>query len=83
LPYLDAVLRETLRLYPPAYSIGREALEDTEIGGCTIPRGAQVWMFQWAMQRDPRFYREPDLFRHERASALDQGVMVTWRFIAL
>jgi cytochrome P450 len=66
LPYLDAVLRETLRLYPPAYSIGREALEDTEIGGCTIPRGAQVWLFQWSVHRDPRFYQQPEQFRPER-----------------
>jgi cytochrome P450 len=66
LPYLDAVLRETLRLYPPAYAIGREALEDTQIGTCTIPRGAQVWAFQWTVQRDPRFYPEPTEFRPER-----------------
>jgi cytochrome P450 len=66
LGYLDAVLRETLRLYPPAYAIGREALVDTEIGGCPIPKGKQVWAFQWATQRDPRFYRDPERFRPER-----------------
>lgn len=66
LSYLDVVLRETLRLYPPAYSIGREALVETELGGVAIPKGAQVWTFQWATQRDPRFYREPLAFRPER-----------------
>jgi cytochrome P450 len=66
LPYLDAVVREALRLYPSAYAIGREALVDTRIGDCPIPRGAQVWAFQWAIQRDPRFFHQPDRFRPER-----------------
>lgn len=66
LSYLDVVLRETLRLYPPAYSIGREALVDTELGGVAIPKGAQVWLFQWVIHRDPRFYRDPKAFRPER-----------------
>jgi cytochrome P450 len=66
LPYLDAVLRETLRLYPPAFAIGREALVDTEIGGHPIRRGAQVWAFQWATQRDARFFADPLAFRPER-----------------
>jgi cytochrome P450 len=66
LPYLDAVVRETLRLYPSTYAIGREALVDTRIGDCPIPRGAQVWAFQWAIQRDPRFFHQPERFRPER-----------------
>lgn len=66
LTYLDAVLRESMRLYPPAYSIGREALEELKIGGVTLPRGSQIWLFQWSVQRDARFYREPLQFRPER-----------------
>jgi cytochrome P450 len=66
LPYLDAVVRESLRLYPPAYSIGRESLEDVSLGGVQFPRGAQIWLFQWSVQRDPRFYREPTRYRPER-----------------
>jgi cytochrome P450 len=66
LPYLDAMVRETLRLYPSTYAIGREALVDTRIGDCPIPRGAQVWAFQWAIQRDPRFFHQPERFRPER-----------------
>jgi cytochrome P450 len=66
LPYLDAVLRETLRLYPSAYAVAREAVADAKIGECTIPRGAQVWAFQWSVQRDPRFFHMPERFRPER-----------------
>jgi cytochrome P450 len=66
LPYADAVMRESMRLYPPAYIIGREALEDRTIGGWVIPRGAQVLMPQWAVHRDARWFDEPDEFRPER-----------------
>jgi cytochrome P450 len=66
LPYLDAVLRETLRLYPSAYAVAREAVADAKIGECIIPRGAQVWAFQWSVQRDPRFFHMPERFRPER-----------------
>ena len=36
--------------------MGREAIEDCEIGGYRVPAGTQVFMFQWATQRDPRFF---------------------------
>jgi cytochrome P450 len=63
---LDAVLRESLRLYPPAWAIGREALEDLSLGGFRIPRGGQLWLSQWVMQRDERWFPEPEAFRPER-----------------
>jgi cytochrome P450 len=66
LPYLDGVIKESLRLYPPAYGVVREALADCEIGGYTIPKGATVAMFQWVVHRDPRFFDEPEAFRPER-----------------
>ena len=66
LPFVDAVLRETLRLYPPAYSIGREPLCDLELGGHTIPKGVQLSMSPYIVQRDPRFYSQPDAFMPER-----------------
>jgi cytochrome P450 len=55
-----------MRLYPPAYGVGREAIDDCEIGGFTVPGKSQVFMFQWAIQRDPRFFEEPDKFYPER-----------------
>jgi cytochrome P450 len=66
LPYLDGVIKESLRLYPPAYGVVREALKDCEIGGYTIPKGATVAMFQWVVHRDPRFFDDPEVFRPER-----------------
>ena len=66
LKFTEQIARESMRLYPPAYGLGREAIDDCEIGGYRVPAGTQVFMFQWAAQRDPRFYDEPLLFRPER-----------------
>ncbi len=66
LRYADAVIKEAVRLFPPAWSIGREASEDVEIGGYTLPRGSQVVIPQWVIHRDPRWYEDPAVFRPER-----------------
>ena len=66
LKYTEKIARESMRLYPPAYGLGREAIDDCEIGGYRVPAGTQVFMFQWVTQRDERFYDEPADFRPER-----------------
>ncbi|MBI5298179.1 MAG: cytochrome P450 [Chloroflexi bacterium] len=66
LPYTRAVVKETLRMRPPAWTIGRQALTDCEIGGQVIPAGATVLASQWVMHHDPRFYENPQEFRPER-----------------
>lgn len=66
LRYTEAVLKEAMRLYPPAWGMGRQAVEDCEIGGWQIPKGRQLFMYQWLTHRDPRFFPQPDEFNPDR-----------------
>jgi cytochrome P450 len=66
LKFTEMIALESMRLYPPAYLVGREAIVDCAIGGYAVPRGTTLMMPQWVVQRDPRFFDEPDAFRPER-----------------
>jgi cytochrome P450 len=66
LPYTTGVLSDALRLYPPAWAIGRRALEDVEIGGYAIPQGVIILVCPYVMHRDPRWFPEPEKFQPER-----------------
>jgi cytochrome P450 len=66
LVYTQAVINETLRLYPPAYITSREAARETTIGGVPIPKGHVILISIYATHRDPRFFPEPEAFRPER-----------------
>jgi cytochrome P450 len=69
LPYTRMVMAEAMRLYPPAWVVGRAALGDFEAGGYTIPAGSTVFLSQWVMHHDPRFYPEPYRFDPQRWTA--------------
>jgi cytochrome P450 len=66
LRYTEAVLKEAMRLYPPAPAVGREAICDCEVGGYFVPKGTQVSLVQWLAHRDPRWFDDPETFRPER-----------------
>jgi cytochrome P450 len=73
LTFTEHVVKESLRLYPPAWSLSREALEDDEVDGWRIRAGAMVVMNPWTVHRDARFYEEPEAFRPQRwAGGLEQ-----------
>jgi cytochrome P450 len=66
LRYMRAVLDETLRLYPPAWAMAREPVEDVVVAGIAVPRGTQIIISPWIMHRDERFFPEPLRFWPER-----------------
>jgi cytochrome P450 len=66
LKYTEWVIRETMRLYPPAWGIGRQALADCEIGGYSVPKGTQLFLVIWLVHHDSRWFPDPDSFRPER-----------------
>lgn len=63
------VVEEAMRLYPPAWAVGRHALGTDEIGGFSIPKGAYVILAQYVTHRHPAFWDDPDTFDPERFSA--------------
>ena len=66
LKYTEMIAKESMRLYPPAYGVGREAIQEFELGGYRVPARSQLFMFQWVTQRDSRFFEEPGKFYPER-----------------
>jgi cytochrome P450 len=66
LPLTQRIIKESMRLYPPAWLLSREAAEDTTIGGIPVARGTSVLMSQWVTHRDERFFPRPDEFMPER-----------------
>jgi cytochrome P450 len=66
LAFVERVVTEAMRLYPPAWLVGRRAIEPFEIGGYLAPARAIFFMSPWVMHRDPRFFEEPGRFNPDR-----------------
>ena len=81
LPYLDMVVDEVLRLYPPAWVGPRRAVRDFEFAGHTVPAGAHVDYCSWASHRLPEVFPDPEAFiperfTRERKAAMPRGAYV-------
>lgn len=81
LPYLEMVVDEVLRLYPPAWIGPRRAVHDFEFAGATVPAGAHVNYCSWASHRLPEVFPDPEAFiperfTRERKAALPRGAYV-------
>ncbi|MCA9571188.1 MAG: cytochrome P450 [Myxococcales bacterium] len=66
LPWVSAIVKEAMRLYPPAWAMGREAIAPISIRGHRIEPGQQIAVSPWILHHDPRWWIEPNAFRPER-----------------
>lgn len=66
LRYTGMVAKESMRLYPPVWTMTRETLEECDIGGYRVSPGTQVLISQWVMHRDPRYFEDPEAFDPDR-----------------
>lgn len=69
LPYTRMVFEESLRMYPPAWVLGRKALGEDEIGGYRVPIGTIIAISPYVVHRHPSFWNEPDRFDPQRFTA--------------
>lgn len=66
LAFTEMIVKEVLRLYPPAWMILRQAAGGVELGGHRVQKGEMVMIAPYVVHRDPRYYDEPERFRPER-----------------
>lgn len=81
LPYTEGVIRESLRLHPPAFTFMRTSVQDTTLGPYSIPVGMDVSMVPYATHRDERFFERPlevlpERFLGERARSIDRHAWI-------
>ncbi|EMD41293.1 hypothetical protein CERSUDRAFT_78948 [Gelatoporia subvermispora B] len=80
LPYLTAVLSETLRWVPVGPLISRKALEDDEWNGYFIPKGTTLVANNWAVSRDPNVYPDPERWMPERYLDKSEDIVNPWDY---
>lgn len=78
LPLVDRVIQESMRLYPPVTTVARAAIEDTEVGGWAIPKGADMICWIYHAHHDPRWWPDPERFdpnrfRPDRLATIPDG----------
>lgn len=69
LPMVDWIIKEAMRLYPPAFAVTRRAERDTEIGEYAVAAGSEVVVWIYMTHHDARWFPEPEVFRPERFEA--------------
>lgn len=73
LPYALQVFKEALRLYPPVYYFGRQAVEDVTVAGYEVPAGTVLIFSPYVLQRRPDYFPEPDRFIPERFAPAEEA----------
>jgi cytochrome P450 len=80
LPYLEWVLNESMRLYPPAWVQGRRSIEAFELDGVRLPTGTMVMFSQWVIHRLPEIWGDAEVFRPERWDPVAGQKVLPWSY---
>ena len=80
LRYTEMVVAEVMRLYPPAWAVGRLAVAEHELGGYRIPAGSLILLSQFIAHRDPRFWPDAAEFQPERWAAGNKEQVVPYSY---
>lgn len=80
LPYTAWVINESMRLYPPAWVIGRGAIEAFDLGGYHFPARTQFMLSQWVIHHLPEIWGDPDVFRPERWDPANGEKVPPWSY---
>lgn len=80
LSYVRMVVAESMRLYPPAWIQGRQAIEECDINGEIVPRKTVVFISQWITHRDPRWWPDPERFDPERFAPANLDSRPRWAY---
>jgi cytochrome P450 len=81
LPYTSAVFQEAMRLYPPAWAIVRETVEDDVVLGYKIPAGSEVFLPLWASYHDAEHWEQPETFQPERFLPENKDKLSKYQFL--
>jgi cytochrome P450 len=81
LQYTEMVVKEAMRMYPPAPSVGRQAIEDVQIGDYLLPKDTLVMIHPHLIHRDPRWWDDPDRFMPERFSPENEAKLRKYAYL--
>jgi len=81
LRYTTMILKEALRLYPPVWLLGREALEEVVVGGYGLKKGSIVIMSPYVLHHDARWFEQPERFLPERFSEENEEKIPQYTYI--
>jgi cytochrome P450 len=79
--YTEMVIKESMRLYPPAWGVSREAVEDLTVGQYAVDKGQIVLLNIYGIHRDSRFFSDPDRFLPERFSPENEKLMPKYAYL--
>ncbi|XWX04041.1 cytochrome P450 [Aggregatilineales bacterium SYSU G02658] len=81
LTYTEQVIKESMRLYPPAWSFARSVIEEVELGGYTIPKYSTVIILPYVIHRDARWFADPERFDPDRFSPAREASLPKYAYL--